>query len=152
MSLTFSRSRPCKEIFQFSIFAENKVGCLNLVLQRLLQADVHILALSCIDQTDCAVLRIVPNYPEAAESALKNAGMVFSKTPVLAIRLLRNEDLGKLTQALAQAEINIHYIYPFVCRPCSESAIILACDAAESAEEILSGFGIDVLNLDDLAR
>lgn len=152
MSLTFSRSRPCREVFQFSIFAENKVGCLNLVLQRLLQSDVHILALSCIDQTDCAVLRIVPNYPEAAEIALKNAGMVFSKTPILAIRLLRSEDLAKITQALAQAEINIHYIYPFVCRPGSENAIVLACDVPETAEEILNGFGIEILNLDDLAR
>ena len=152
MSLTFSRARPCKEIFQFSIFAENKVGCLNLVLQRLLQADVHILALSCIDQTDCAVLRIVPNYPEAAEIVLKESGMAFSKTPILAIRLLRAADLAKVTQALAQAEINIHYIYPFVCRPCSESAIVLACDAPESAEEFLSGFGMEVLCLAELAR
>lgn len=152
MSLTFSRSCPCKSIFQFSIFAENKVGCLNLILQRLRQADVHILALSCIDQTDCAVLRIVPNYPEAAELALREAGTAFSKTPILAIRLACNDDLTKVTQSLAQAEINIHYIYPFVTRPDGQSAIVLACDAGELAEQILSGFGIDVLGLDDLAR
>lgn len=152
MSLTFSRSRPCKEIFQFSVFAENKVGCLNLVLQRLLQADVHILALSCVDQTDCAVLRVVPNYPEVAEIALRNAEMAFSKTRICAIRLARSADLAKVTRALAQAEINIHYIYPFICRPNAESAIVLACDAPESAEEILSGFGIEILNLDDIAR
>lgn len=152
MSLTFSRSRPSEAIFQFSIFAENKVGCLNTVLQRLRQADVHILALSCIDQTDCAVLRIVPNYPEAAEIALKNAGMAFSKSVILAIRLACNDDLPKVTQSLAQAEINIHYIYPFVTRPNAQSAIVLACDAPELAEQILCGFGIEVLHLDDLAR
>lgn len=152
MSLVFSRACPCKTIFQFSIFAENKVGCLNLILQRLRQADVHILAFSCIDQTDCAVLRIVPNYPEAAELALQEAGMAFSKTPILAVRLMCNDDLPRVTQALAQAEINIHYIYPFVTRPGAQSAIVLACDAAELAEQILCGFGIEVLNLDDLAR
>ncbi|MGN0835437.1 MAG: hypothetical protein ACI4QA_06400 [Candidatus Spyradosoma sp.] len=152
MPVISQRSRPRKDIFQFSIFAENKVGCLNRVLQRLHQDDVRILALSCIDQTDCAVLRIVPNYPEAAEIALKSAGMIFSKTPILAIRLRDGEDLAKVTRSLAQAEINIHYIYPFVCCPNAQSAVVLSCDAAELAERILSGFGVEIFDLDDFAR
>ena len=41
MSVISQRSRPRKDIFQFSIFAENKVGCLNRVLQRLNQDDVR---------------------------------------------------------------------------------------------------------------
>ena len=145
-------SRTRKNIVQFSVFAENKVGCLNLILQRMLQNVVHIMAISCIDQTDCAVLRIVPNYPEAAEKTLADAGTTFSKCNVLALELDQNEDLVKITRALCQAEINIHYLYPFVCRPHEKSGIILACDAPELAEKILSAHGLAQLELDDLAR
>ena len=152
METTAQRSREQKEIFQFSIFAENKVGCLNSILKKLLENGSEILAMTCVDQTDCAVLRIVPSYPDTTENTLKSAGMVFSKSPVLAVKLSQNGDLEKITQSLAQTEINIHYLYPFLCRPDGGSALVLSCDSPYLATEILTGFGIQILNLDDLAR
>ncbi len=152
MKLAETESREHREIFQFSIFAENKVGCLNAILKKLQEKGIAILALTCVDQTDCAVLRIVPSYPEAAEEALKSAGMEFSKSPVLAVKLTQNCDLTKITQSLAQTEINIHYLYPFLCRPDCGSALVLSCDSPYLATSVLSGFGVQILSLDDIAR
>lgn len=147
-----SPSRIKKYIFQFSVFAENKVGCLNAITQTLVDADVHLLGMSCLDQTECAVVRFIPDYAETAESALKKAGIAYSKSRVIAVEMLSPQDLINVTRALGQAEINIHYLYPLFCRPCGLCGIVLSTDDLELSESVLRGFGIKVLDLDDIAR
>ena len=51
-------------IRQFVIYAENKVGWLNDFISMLNEVDIHILAISVLDTTDSAVIRVVPNYPK----------------------------------------------------------------------------------------
>ncbi|MGN0860709.1 MAG: acetolactate synthase [Candidatus Spyradosoma sp.] len=152
MPKSVSRSRIKKNIFQFSVFAENKVGCLNVVTQALVSIDVHLLGMSCLDQTDCAVVRFVPNYAESAEKALKKAKIAYSRTRVVVAELATPEDLTKITQALGQAEINIHYLYPLFCRPEGRCGLVLSTNDLDLTESVLSGYGIRVLDLDDLAR
>lgn len=152
MPKSISRSRIKKNIFQFSVFAENKVGCLNFIAEELSGTDVHLLGLSCLDQTDCAVIRFVPNYPEAAEKLLKKAKISYSKTRVIAVEFSSPENLVKITQSLRQAEINIHYLYPLFCRPGGGCGLVLSTNDLELSESVLSGYGIRVLDLDDLAR
>lgn len=152
MSESVSRSRIKKNIFQFSVFAENKVGCLARIAETLLAGDVHLLGISCLDQTDCAVLRFVPNYAETAETLLENAGISYSKTRVLAVEFNTSEDFVKVTQSLRQAEINIHYLYPLFSRPDGKCGLVLSTNDLDLSESVLSCFGIRVLELDDLAR
>lgn len=152
MPESISRSRARKDIFQFSVFAENKVGCLNFIAEALVGADVHVLGMSCLDQTDCAVVRFVPNYAEPTEKLLKDAKISFSKTRVIAVEFSAPEDLTKITQALRQAEINIHYLYPLFRRPQGRCGIVLSTNDLELSASVLSCYGIRVLDLDDLAR
>lgn len=152
MPRSISRSRAQKQIFQFSVFAENKVGCLNTIIGTLIRADVHLLGMSCLDQTECAVVRFVPDYAETAEDILKKNKISYSKNRVIAAELTCAEDLIKITQALGQAEINIHYIYPMFCRPNSHSGLILSTNDLELSESVLSGYGIRMLDHNDLAR
>lgn len=152
MPKSVPHSRIKKNIFQFSVFAENKVGCLNVITQAMLGTDVHLLGMSCLDQTDCAVIRFVPDYAETAEKALKEANIAFSKTRVLIAELPSPEDLAKITQSLGQAEINIHYLYPLFCRPENRCGVVLSTNDLDLSESVLSCYGIRVLDLDDLAR
>lgn len=152
MSNSVSRSRIKKYIFQFSVFAENKVGCLNFIAESLVGIDVHILGMSCLDQTDCAIVRFVPDYAEAVEKLLKKANISYSKTRVIAVEFSGPKDLTKVTQSLRQAEINIHYLYPLFCRPEGRCGLILSTNDLELSESVLSGYGIRVLELDDIAR
>lgn len=152
MSRALSRSRAKKNIFQFSVFAENKVGCLNLIAESLIGIDVHLLGMSCLDQTDCAVIRFVPNYAETTEKLLKKAKISFSKTRVLAVEFSSPEDFVKITQTLRQAEINIHYLYPLFCRPQGRCGLVLSTDDLDLSESVLSCYGIKALDMDDLAR
>lgn len=152
MPRALSKNRIQKSIFQFSVFAENKIGCLNLITESLIENGVHVLGMSCLDQTDCAIIRFLPDYAEAAEKFLKKSKISYTKNRVLAVEFACSENLVKITQALCQAEINIHYLYPLFCRPNGACGIVLSTDDTELSRSVLSGYGIRVLELDDLAR
>ena len=89
---------------------------------------------------------------EAAEKFLKKSKISYTKNRVLAVEFACPENLVKITQALCQAEINIHYLYPLFCRPNGACGIVLSTDDTELSRSVLSGYGIRVLELDDLAR
>ncbi|HSH09833.1 MAG TPA: hypothetical protein VK995_05560, partial [Oceanipulchritudo sp.] len=81
------QSREKEPVLQFSIFADNKVGRLNELVQRLGQRDIHIIALSQLDSTECTIMRIIPDYPEPARELLREYGYAFSELPILAVEI-----------------------------------------------------------------
>jgi hypothetical protein len=146
------QSREREPILQFSVFADNKVGRLNELVQRFNQRDIHIIALSQLDSTECTIMRFIPDYPEAARQMLKDFGYAFSETAILAAEIATEADLKFLTSALVEAEINIHYLYPFIMRPNGKSAIAMNVEDAEFAETVLKARQIRCLTLGDVAR
>ena len=139
-------------VVQFSIFAENKVGRLNEVIQVLAQADVHIMALCTIDTTESAIIRIVPDYPELAERVLRESRFAFDTTHVVAVEIIGEFELKKITCALLQAEINMHYYYPFLFRPNGKYGLIIRAEDQDLAEDTLRRNGLTVLRRGDIAR
>lgn len=146
------RQPAADAVVQFSIFAENKVGRLNEVIMTLSQADVHIMALCTIDTTESAIIRIVADYPEAAEKALRDSRFAFDTTHVLAVEIIGEFELKKITCALVQAEINMHYYYPFLFRPNGRYGLIMRVEDQDLAEEVLRRNGLTVLHRGDIAR
>ncbi|MDR2982981.1 MAG: acetolactate synthase, partial [Puniceicoccales bacterium] len=119
------RPPNAEDVRQFSVFAENKVGRLNELILAFAGRDVHILAMCIIDTTDSAIIRLVTNYPENAEIILNERFFAHDTTPVVAVEVPGEHELKKITSALVQAEINIHYLYPFIARPNGKCGIIL---------------------------
>ena len=148
-----TRSQPdLGAIRQFSIFVENKVGRLNELVQSLAAADVHIVALCLVDTTDSTIIRIVVDYPEQAEKVLAEHSFAHDDVPVVAIELQSEAQLKDVTAALLAAEINIHYVYPFLFRPGGRRGLVVRTEAQELAASVLSRHGITVLGRDDIAR
>ena len=56
---------------------------------------------------------------------------------MIAVELNSEADIVRVTSALVQAEINIHYIYPFVSRPNSRSALAISLEDNDLASETL---------------
>lgn len=83
---------------------------------------------------------------------LRDFGYAFSETSILAAEIATEADLKFLTSALVEAEINIHYLYPFIMRPNGKSAIAMNVEDAEFAETVLNGRQIRCLTLGDVAR
>jgi len=137
---------------QFSVFAENKVGRLHDVVSLLAGKDVHVLALCLVDTTDSTIIRLVVDYPEAAAPLLSEHGFSHSLAEVLAVEIDTEARLRFVTAALVQAEINIHYIYPFLMRPNGKTGLVLRLEDADLAAEVLKRNQITVLTQNDLAR
>lgn len=137
---------------QFSIFVENKVGRLNELVQSLAGADVHIMALCLVDTTDSTIIRIVVDYPERAEQILDEHHFAHDDVPVVAIELQFEAQLKDVTGVLLKAEINIHYVYPFLFRPNGRYGLVVRTEAQELAASVLSRHGITVLGRNDIAR
>jgi hypothetical protein len=152
MEAAVAQSREREPVLQFSIFADNKVGRLNELVQRFGQRDIHILALSQLDSTECTIMRIIPDYPEPARELLREFGYAFSETPILAVEAKTEADLKFITAALVEAEINIHYLYPFIMRPHGRCALAMNVEDNEFAESVLTSRQIRTLSRADIAR
>ena len=144
---------PGKEtIRQFVIYAENKVGWLNDFVSMLRESNIHILAISVLDTSDSAVIRLIPNYPKDLARLLKSQMISFTERSVLAIELNDEDSLQQITHTLLRAEINIHYVYPFLLQPNGKSVVAIAMEDQVTAEEALSQNHISILNQEDFLR
>jgi hypothetical protein len=150
---TSTLRNPGKEpIRQFVIYAENKVGWLNDFVEMLRTEGIHVMAISVLDTTDSAVIRLVPNYPKETARLLKSRSISFMERNILAVEIEGEDSLQMITQALLHAEINIHYVYPFLYQPNNKPVLALAMEDEDIGEEALTKHRLRILMQDDFAR
>jgi len=82
-------NNPGQELIrQFVIYAENKVGWLNDFISMLKSQDIHVMAISVLDTTDSAVIRLVTNYPKQTRNYSSRDRLVLRKEELLRSRLM----------------------------------------------------------------
>lgn len=144
---------PGRELIrQFVIHAENKVGWLNDMVSKLNGADVHVMAISVLDTTDSALVRMVTNYPDETREILQRLGITHSERKIVAVEIPNEGSLKHVTSALLQAEINIHYVYPFLTWPNDRPVLAIGLEDEDVAIDILTRNNLRVLSQEDLAR
>ena len=151
-SISTLRNPGREPIRQFVIYAENKVGWLNEFIEMLRAEGIHVMAISVLDTTDSAVIRLVPNYPKETARLLKSRSISFMERNVLAVEIDGEDSLQMITQALLHAEINIHYVYPFLYQPNNKPVLALAMEDEDTGEEALTKHRLRILMHDDFAR
>ena len=122
------------------------------VLLMLDEGGIHILAISVLDASDSAVIRLVPNYPKDLARLLKSRSISFTERIILAIEVDQEDSMQKITKSLLSAEINIHYVYPFLHQPNGKPVLAIAMEDQETAKDALSSYHLKVLTLDDFLR
>ena len=151
-SISTLRNPGRDPIRQFVIYAENKVGWLNDFIEMLRAEDIHVMAISVLDTTDSEVIRLVPNYPKETARLLKSRSISFMERNILAVEVESEDSLQMITQALLHAEINIHYVYPFLYQPNNKPVLALAMEDEDIGEEALTKHRLRILMQDDFAR
>ncbi len=151
-SISTLRNPGREPIRQFVIYAENKVGWLNDFIEMLRTEGIHVMAISVLDTTDSAVIRLVPNYPKETARLLKSRSISFMERNILAVEIEGEDSLQMITQSLLHAEINIHYVYPFLYQPNNKPVLALAMEDADIGEEALAKHRLRILMQDDFAR
>lgn len=143
------RSEPVK---QFSIFARNQVGSLAEVIRLLNSHNIHVMAITILDTTDSAIIRLIVDDPDKARSLFFEHDFPFTECNVLVVEISGERDLKRVLAALLEAEVNIHYLYSCVCRPREKSALVISLEDGEVAADSLRNHQFKVLLQNDISR
>ena len=137
-------------IKQISIFVENKPGALYGLTGVLAQNRVDLRALSLAETSEFGIVRIIVNDVYQATTVLKDAGYVHNLTPVVAVAIPDVPGgLNRVLQVLANANINVEYMYAFLGGKHSDGAyMIFRVADAEAAEQTLAQRNIKTLEQD----
>ncbi len=99
-------------IYQISIFLENRSGSLSEITQLLAKKGINLRALSIAETRDYGVLRIIADDEEKATAALLENGCILSRTPVTVISVPDEPaGLSQILHVLAEAKVDIDYMY-----------------------------------------
>lgn len=139
-------------IVQFSVFVANRLGRAHDLIRLLHQREVHVLAMTVLDTTDSAILRLIVDDPARARELLEEGDFHFTEVVVLVVELSSADKLVGALSALLQAEINVHYLYSFLVRPQGKSALVLSIEDMDVAEVALRQYQYKVLTQADLTR
>ena len=143
---------PPDPVKQFSVFAENRVGRLYDLTALLGEHNVHIMAVTVLDTTDSAIVRVIVDDPDKARELMVNNDFPYTEGEVLAVELTDESQLKGVLAALVEAEINVHYVYSFIKRPEGKAALAINAEDADVAAQALNQRGFRVLTQRDIAR
>ncbi len=137
---------------QFAVFLDNKVGKL-LELLKLFEDDaaVHVAALSVIDSSDHAVVRMIFSNADAARHLLRKHDYTFSELDLIVVQIGTGQSLTKMCLFLLGAELNIRFVYPVLMRGGGEPCVALAVDDCHLGGQILMRKRFTLLGEDDLS-
>ena len=131
------KTRICK---QYSVFLENRVGALAELCKLISDRLINLLAICAIDTVEEAVLRIVAEDEAGALKALKSAGFRVVETNVLLVELDNVPGAtGKMATLLAEAGINIDYIYASAHPEGKKAYLVLRTHQIDEALKTLEG-------------
>lgn len=122
---------------QFSVFLDMRVGRLLELLDTLAGHALSLAALSVVDASDHAVVRVLTSRSELARRVLERHQLPFAEANVLVVELAGEQTLSGLCTALVNAELNIHYTYPLLVRPRGHAAIAVHVDDYILAGQVL---------------
>jgi hypothetical protein len=136
---------------QLSIFVENRLGQL-LRLTRLFEKDnLSILAVSVEGATECAIVRLLVDSPDAAHEALSDAHFAVTETELLVIELPRGKrGITSICEALIAGEVNMNYLYPLLPHGKHGPCLAIQVDNLPLAASVLTSKKFHLLDQSDL--
>ena len=136
---------------QISAFVENKPGQLAKFTDVLTQHGIDMRALSLAETEDFGIVRVITDDSYKTACVLKEAGYIFSITPVIAVEIPDIPGgLNKVLHLLNDKGVNIEYTYAFTARKQNTAYMIFRVTDNEAAAEILKENGICMFALEDI--
>jgi len=125
-------------INQISIFVENKPGAMYAMTNVLADNNIDMRAMSLAEVRDFGIVRIIVNDAYKAANVLKEAGYVYSLTPVLGVAIPDIPGgMNNVLKILSDANVNVEYMYAFLGGKNTDSAYMIFrvtdCSAAVTA-------------------
>ena len=141
-------------IKQISVFLENKPGALYGMTGVLAQNKIDMRAFSLAESSDFGIARIIVDDVYNAANVLKEAGFIYSLTPVLGVAIPDTPGgLNKVLQVLTDAKVNVEYMYAFLGGKEAEHAYMIFRVADNAAAvAALAARGIQVVEQETISQ
>ena len=137
---------------QFSVDLQNVPGTLAKLSYQLGYYGINIRGISVVDKPDNSTLRLIVHDPVSAERILKESQIAYTVDEVIAVKMQNVPGaLSEITAMLAESNINIKYLYPFISTNIN-AIIILDTDDNKKAEELINKLDIHkkIITADEL--
>lgn len=151
MSATAIRRQP-EAVKQFSVFTANRLGRLHDLVSLLNSHHVDVVALTVLDTTDSAIIRLVTDDPDKTRELLHVHQIAFTESDLTVVEVNSATELNNLMTALLEAEINVNYLYSFIPHPQGKSILGLSMEDGEVAEKVLQKHQFRLLRQGDISR
>jgi hypothetical protein len=145
-------ARQPDPVVQFSVFTPNRLGRLHDLIAVLGSHGVNVLALTILDTTDSAIIRLVVDDPDKGRALLHEHEFPFTESQLLVVEVNSATELGRLMSALLEAELNVNYLYSFIPHPNNKSILGLSMEDNEVGEQVLRRHQFRVLRQADVSR
>lgn len=137
------------EIYQVSVFVENKSGKLADITDVLSENGINIRALCIADTADFGILRLIVEDPHKTEKILMDNGFTVTLTKVIGARISDTPGgLSTVLRILSDAGIGIEYLYAFIEKTADRASVILRVDDDVKAETVLRDKGVELIEGD----
>ena len=138
-------------IYQISVFLENKAGKLAEVTKLLADNNIDIRAISIAETAEYGLIRLIVDDAPKASSILLQHGDMISMTPVWAVEVPdRPGGLYELLTALAEAEVNVEYMYSLFTHREGCAYMVMRISDEPRFLSTLGDHGIKLMSLEDL--
>jgi len=131
---------------QFSVFLHNRIGKMYELIETFDGQPLRLVAISVIDASDHAVVRLVTTNTDHARDLLDDQMLPYTEADILVVELGDDQRLTNLCLALLGAELNIDYAYPLMVRPHGAATLAIHCDDPVLAGQILARKGFRIVS------
>ena len=127
------------EIKQVSVFVENKAGRLVAILEGLEKGGISIRALSVSDAAEIGIIRMILTNAEEGIEELRRAGFTTRMDWVVSAEIpdVPGGLLHSVAKPLAEAGINVDYLYAYTEPSTNKTVAVIKTDDLERAEKVL---------------
>ena len=130
-------------IDQISIFLENRPGQLAEITEELNEAGINMLAINIAEASEYGLIRVIVNDPDKAVEVLRENGFLATVTKVTSVGVSdKPGGLNVVASAIAEAGINIEYMYSLLREKDGIAYMIFKTDDPEALEKALVAKGI----------
>lgn len=138
---------------QISVFLENRPGALKAMTGVLAENQIDMRAFSLAETSEFGIARIIVDDVYKTTTVLKDAGFVHSITPVIGVALSDTPGgLDSVLQILADAQVNIEYMYAFLGGKENTAYMIFRVADDAKASAALAAKGIKLVDPDEMAN
>lgn len=141
-------------IKQISVFLENRPGSLYAMTGVLAQNGIDMRAFSLAETSDFGIARIIVDDVYKTTTVLKDAGFVNNVTPVLGVAIPDVPGgLNKVLQVLADAGVNVEYMYAFLGgKDVDHAYMIFRVEDNAAASAALAQKGVKVVEQEEIDK